>query len=178
MAAFAVVVVAGVLGYRLLGLGFFDAFYMTVITVSTVGFHEVGTPEQIDDSYRAFTVVLLLLGVGTALYTLSVTLETLLESRLSDRFRRRRMDREITTMVDHVVVAGTGGIGQHHRRSDWPRPTGRSVVVSTSTWNASRDVPHHHILGDGTDDEALDAAGVATARPSSPPPTATPTTCT
>lgn len=153
--------VAGVAGYRILGLDVFDAFYMTVITVSTVGFREVGPADEVDRAYQAFTAVLLLCGVGTALYTLSVTLETLLESRLSDRFRRRRMDREIMTMTDHVVVVGYGRLGRTIARR--LAKAERKVVVLDRDPERLVACPHHHILGDGTDDEALAAAGVARA---------------
>lgn len=161
LAAFLAVVCIGTLGYSILGLSLFDAFYMTVVTVSTVGFSELGDPDQIDTAYRVFTVVLLLLGVGTALYTLSVTLETLLESRLTDRYRRRRMTREITDMHDHVIVCGYGRIGR--TVASRLAAAGEDVVIIDFDPDQLAGCPHHHILGDATDDDVLQAAQIATA---------------
>ena len=70
------VFVVGTVGYVLLGFSWLDAVYQTVTTVATVGSREV---EPLDDTGKVFTIFLILLGVGTALYTFSVVLEMLLE---------------------------------------------------------------------------------------------------
>ena len=89
------VFVVGTVGYVVLGFSWLDALYQTVTTVATVGFREV---QPLDTAGKVFTVVLILVGVGTALYTFSVVLETLLEGHLSQLFGRRRMDRKIAAM--------------------------------------------------------------------------------
>ena len=72
------VLVAGTAGYLLIGLDFMDALYQTVITVSTVGYREVG---DVDTDYQLFTIALIMLGAGSVLYTIGVLLETLVEGR-------------------------------------------------------------------------------------------------
>lgn len=86
------VLIVGTVGYMLLGLDAFDAVYQTVITVSTVGYRELGI---VDREYEVFTIFLILFGTGTVLYTLGVLLETLFEGQLNDQFRRQRMQRKI-----------------------------------------------------------------------------------
>ena len=95
------VVVAGTIGYIALGFGVLNALYQTVTTVTTVGFREV---EPLSSAGKVFTIVLIGFGVGTALYTLSVIIEGLIEGQLPEVFGRRRMERRISGMRDHVVV--------------------------------------------------------------------------
>jgi voltage-gated potassium channel len=81
----ACVLVLGTAGYVVLGFSVLDAVYQTVTTVATVGFREV---RPLDDAGKVFTIVLILVGVGTSLYTFGVVLETLLEGQLSRLFGR------------------------------------------------------------------------------------------
>jgi voltage-gated potassium channel len=152
--ALGMVTVAGTIGYLLLGLGLLDALYQTVTTVSTVGFREVGESTR---AWKAFTIVLILVGAGTVLYTLTVTLETLIEGRVTDHFRSRRMVREIEQMSNHVVVCGWGRIGR--RAADDLRAAGREVVVIDRD-DRVRQCPHSYVQGDATDDDVLVAAGL------------------
>ena len=92
VAAFAAVIAVGTVGYLLLGFTPLDALYQTVTTVSTVGFREV---EPLDGVGKVFTIVLILLGVGTALFTLGALVEALVEGQLRAMVGRRRMDKRI-----------------------------------------------------------------------------------
>lgn len=103
------VVVVGTVGYVVLGFAPIDALYQTVTTVSTVGFREV---RPLSTAGMVFTIVLILFGVGAALYTFSVLIETLLEGRLQDLLGRRRMERNIESLRDHLVICGWGRVGQ------------------------------------------------------------------
>jgi voltage-gated potassium channel len=109
VAALVAVMVGGTIGYVTLGFTLLDAVYQTVTTVTTVGFREV---QPLSSAGKIFTIVLIVLGVGTALYTLGVVIETVLEGQLPEVFGRRRMDRKITGMSDHVVVCGWGRVGK------------------------------------------------------------------
>ena len=150
----ALVVVVGTIGYVLLGLSLLDALYQTVTTVSTVGFREVG---ESTGPWKIFTMALILVGAGTVLYTLTVTLETLIEGRLTDHFRSRRMTREIDQMSDHVVVCGWGRIG---RRAVADLSAAGRIVVVVDRDEAVRDAPVPFVVGDATDDAVLAAAGL------------------
>ncbi len=153
LAGFAAVIVMGTGGYLVLGLGLLDAVYQTVVTVSTVGYREIG---EVGDRYQIFTVLLILFGTGTALYTLSVLLETLFEGRLNDQFRRRRMQNEIDRLRGHVVLCGYGQVG-------------RAILAELD--RAERDVViidrveldpelRFVVTGEATEDEVLTRAGL------------------
>jgi voltage-gated potassium channel len=151
----ALIIVGGTVGYVLLGLGFLDALYQTVTTISTVGFREV---EPFDEGAKIFTIVLVLAGVGTALYTLSVLIETLVEGRVTDLFGRRRMQRRINELRGHVVVCGWGRVGR--TIASFVEGAGREVVVVDRDPDRVAKVPHPVVEGDATDDVILKAAGL------------------
>jgi len=147
----------GTCGYVLVGLGPFDAFYQTAITVSTVGYREVGPPDEIDHAYRVFTLMLVLVGATSLVYTASVLLETLVEGSLDNGFRRRRMQRQIDKLTDHVIVAGWGRVGRSI--AGYARRHGIDVVVvEEDAGEAPDDLPI--VIGDATEDETLLAAGI------------------
>lgn len=147
----------GTVGYWMLGLGPLDALYQTVITVSTVGYREVGQ-EDPSQAYRLFTIFMVVSGVGTALYTLGVLLETLIEGRLTDQIGRRRMERNIAAMRGHVIVAGWGRVGRTITRDI--ASSGRDVVVIDIDDDRLGDVPVPYVSGDATDDAVLSAANI------------------
>ena len=157
--AFALVVVAGTVGYVLFGFPLLDALYQTVTTVTTVGFREV---RSFDARLKAFTIALILVGVGTALYTFGVLLEALVEGQLRDMFGRRRMDREIAKMSGHVIVCGWGRVG--HSIASFVQASGHDVVVVDRDPERYEQVPYPRVLGDVTDDATLLAAGIERAR--------------
>jgi voltage-gated potassium channel len=157
--ALALVVVAGTVGYVLFGFPLLDALYQTVTTVTTVGFREV---RSFDARLKAFTIALILVGVGTALYTFGVLLEALVEGQLRDMFGRRRMDREIAKMSGHVIVCGWGRVG--HSIASFVQASGHDVVVVDRDPERYEQVPYPRVLGDVTDDATLLAAGIERAR--------------
>jgi voltage-gated potassium channel len=157
----AVALLSGVLavgtgGYLALGLSPLDALYQSVTTVLTVGFREVGEPTA---AFRWFTIVLLLVGVGTVLYALGVLFEALVEGRISEQFERRRMERELAELRDHVVVCGWGRVGQAIGAA-LARGDGTPVVVIERDAVLAGAVPRLFVDGDATDDGVLRRAGV------------------
>ena len=159
LAALAFVMVAGTVGYLVLGFGFLDALYQTVTTVTTVGFREV---EPLTATGKVFTIALIVVGVGIALYTLGVIIETLLEGQLPEVFGRRRMERKITGMSEHVVVCGWGRVGRAIAR-DLVAMRASPVVVDNDPIRVE-NIQYPAVLGDATDDDVLDRAGVRRAR--------------
>ncbi len=139
----------------MLGLGWLDALYQTVTTVATVGFREYG---EVDAAWKAFTLVLIVTGVGTALYTLGALLEDLVEGRVSDRFGRRRMERRISALGGHVVVCGSGRVGR--TAIDHLRGAGHELVVVDRDAVRAGSTGVAHVVGDATDDSVLVAAGL------------------
>lgn len=151
------ILIIGSVGYSVLGLDPLDAAYQTVITISTVGYRELG---DVDGSYQVFTMLLILFGTGTSLYTLGVLLETLFEGRLDDQFRRRRMQREIDGLSGHAIVCGHGQVGRaiigELRRS------GQAVVVVDRRLEITADDPGLLVvIGEATEDSVIEQAGLA-----------------
>ena len=153
------VFVLGTVGYVILGFSVLDAVYQTVTTVATVGFREV---QPLDDVGKVFTIVLILVGVGTALYTFSVVLETLFEGHLRALFGRRRMERQIETMHGHVIVCGWGRVGRAIAEELTAANTDLVVIDLEPTRVAEATLPA--IVGDATEDRVLEAAGLLRAR--------------
>ena len=124
LAALVGVTVFGTVGYLLLGFTLLEALYQTVTTVATVGFREVrplGTAGQL------FTIVLILLGVGTALYTFGVLMEAVIEGHLTHHIERRRMDTRIAALRGHVVICGYGRVGAS--AAEFLHAGGHQIVV-------------------------------------------------
>ena len=154
LGVFALVIAGGTFGYRQLGLTAGEALYQTVITVTTVGYQEVGT---VTDSYRVFTILLIVFGTGTALYTLGVLIESLFEGRLDDQIRRRRMQKKIDRLSGHVVLCGFGQVGRSIHRE--LAAAGRSVAVVDRRELDDEGLPRS-VVGEATDDSVLMAAGL------------------
>jgi voltage-gated potassium channel len=154
------VVVAGTVGYVLLGFSVLDALYQTVTTVATVGFREV---EEFGNAEKVFTLVLITVGVGTVIYTFTMVVEMAVEGHLGALLGRTRMDRRIASLHDHVVVCGLGRVGRAIARD--MLDAGRTVVVVdhdeariAATVEVAPEVLH--VLGDATHDATLHAAGI------------------
>ena len=105
----AVVLVAGTLGYIFIERwSLLDAAYMTVITVGTVGFREV---HQLSDAGRAFTIGLILFGVGAIGFAFATIVDFLVEGHLRGFLEERRMSKLLTGLEGHHIVAGMGRVG-------------------------------------------------------------------
>ena len=157
--ALVLVVVVGTVGYLLLGFGLLDALYQTVTTISTVGFREV---EPLNSVGKVFTMGLILTGVGTALFTFTEFLELLIEGHVRDLFGRRRMERQIEKMRDHIILCGWGRVGR--AIAGYISATGQDLVVIDHDRERVEQQPHPYVLGDVTEDGVLQAAGVERAR--------------
>jgi voltage-gated potassium channel len=153
--AFALVLVAGTVGYAILGFSLLDALFQTVVNVTTVG---LGPLRPLHTAGKLFTIVLVLVGVGTALYTFSAVLEVLIEGHMRDLMRRRRMDRDIGRMKGHVVVCGWGRVGREVAR--FLAASGRQVVVVDRSAERLSEVPYPTVHGDVTEDRTLEEAGI------------------
>ena len=145
----------GTIGYLFFGFGLLNAIYQAVITVTTVGFN---SPHQLDNGSKVFTIVLILVGVGTALYAFSTVLEVLFEGQMRELVRSRKMEREVARMSGHVIVCGWGRVGREVAR--FLTNAQRVIVVIDRDPERVRDVPFASVHGDVTDDETLLKAGI------------------
>jgi voltage-gated potassium channel len=109
IALLASVIAGGTVGYVIVeGWTVWDAFYMTVITVTTVGYREV---HDLSRTGQAFTILLLLGGVGAALYTFTLLATVIVEGGLPKRLQGRRHARMLESVRDHFIICGYGRIG-------------------------------------------------------------------
>lgn len=157
LALLTAVVLVGALWYWLVeGFSLVNAVYQTVMTVTTVGFAEV---EPLGSRGRIFTMVLIVVGVGVALYAIVGLIEDILEHQLG-RWGRKRMERQIDRVREHVVLCGFGRVG----RGIVPMIEGRSPVVvidhDPARIGRAQDAGLLAVEGDATDDDVLRAAGL------------------
>lgn len=106
--------------------------------------------------------MLILVGVGTALYTFGVLLEALIEGHLHQHLERRRMDRDIRRMTDHVIICGWGRVGR--ASAQYLTATRQQIVVNDRNPDRLERIEHATVVGDVTDDDVLAAAGITRAR--------------
>jgi voltage-gated potassium channel len=107
--ALLLIVVVGTLGFRWLeGFGYFESFYLTVITLSTVGYGDIYAYTW---QGRLFTIILIIFGVGTMFYAGYLLAETMLEGHIRDIMGKGRMLKMIKNIQNHHIICGCGRIG-------------------------------------------------------------------
>lgn len=165
MAAIALVAVTavGTAGYMLIeGMPFIDAIFMTVTTMSTVGYREV---QELHTAGRVFTMLLIVCGVGTTLYLLTIVAETLLEGHLQDFWGKARMQRNIDELSGHVVVCGYGRFGRAVCDELARQDVERVIIDSDPGVEGELHAAGaSYVLGSALSDDVLERAGVARAR--------------
>jgi voltage-gated potassium channel len=157
--------VIGTVGYHHIGrptASWIDSFYMTYITVATIGYGEV-----IDLSShpggRLFTVAIAFLGIGTMTYMFSTFVALLLESDLNAALKRKRMEKDIAKLSGHYIVCGIGRVGTNVANE--LVKTNRTLVAIEQDRKALDEWLEHHpqtlfLHDDAADDDALITAGV------------------
>jgi len=154
----------GTAGYMVLQPGWrlLDALYMTVITLTTVGFREV---QPLDDAGRVWTMILSLAGVGLIFGSVGIVAEYLVVEATSGRREARRMTDAVNKLSGHYILCGFGRVGQTVARE--LVHAGRKVVVidilAESLARARRE-GFLEVEGDATEEATLRAAGIERAR--------------
>ncbi len=153
----------GVLGYMTItDMGFLDAFYMTVTTLSTVGFREV---VPLTPAGQLFTIALIVSGLGVVFYSASLVAGDVIEGRPRRVIGRRRVQRQIEQLADHYIVCGFGRMGRIVCKELAAKPV--PFVVVDKDPDAVRHIEEERYLyvdGDATEDEVLVQAGIERAR--------------
>ena len=161
----------GAAGFWTLGHGrwtFGDCLYMTVITLSTVGFAELGHMADVPGA-RVLTVGLIVSGVGALAYVQGNLTALLVEGAIGNAWRRNRMRKQISVQSGHIVVAGCGSTGKHVIEELIATKT-PFVVIDIDQAHLDRisgdfmDGKMLYVTGDATDDHVLIAAGIRSAR--------------
>ena len=159
LAALACVAALGTVGFHLIeGWSLSDALYMTVMTVTTVGY---GPPKELSPAGRDFATVFMVIGVGTAGYLLSTAVQSLVRSEILSAYGERRRAREMGKLRDHYIICGAGRVGTRIVREMRLAGVPFVVVESNALLAGELGLPDTQVLiRDATLDETLEEAGV------------------
>ena len=164
LTAILLVVMTGSIGYFILFGGnesFIDCAYMTIISLTTVGYGEIieitgNVPAQI------FTMILITFGMGIILYGISTLTALIIEGELTGILRKEKMEKQIKKLKNHYIVCGGGTTG-HHVIAELVRNKELVVLIEQNEDNIERCraiIDLFYVKGDATDDENLMAAGM------------------
>jgi voltage-gated potassium channel len=170
--AILVVIIGGGIGYYLIGDGRWtlsDCLYMTVITITTVGYDEVLHGMNTVHYARMFTVILLVFGTGTIVFFASTITAFIIEGDLRNVLFASKLKKRIKRMKDHVVVCGAGSTGRNVIEE--LIKTGVSVIAIDTREeelkaiaDAHPDASYSYIVGDATDDDVIAQVNINGAR--------------
>ena len=157
------ILVGGTIGYRVIeGWSFIDSLYMTVITISTVGYGEI---HPLSTAGRVFSIFLILSGVGTAFYILTTLVQYIIEGEFGIRIGRQRMEAKIKRMSNHFILCGHGRVGEAIAYV-LSQQGAKFVVIDRNeeSINKAQEADCLTILGDATKDDVLRKARIDSAR--------------
>lgn len=157
-----VVLAAGTLGFQIVeGWSMFDSFYMTLITLTTVGYEEV---HPLSFNGRVFASILMLAGVTTILASITILGDMMLKLELADTFGRRRRKKMLKRLSGHYIVCGAGRVGRGVVR-ELKRSNAKIVLIESdptrAKWGMEQEVPT--LVADATQDVTLHNASIETA---------------
>jgi voltage-gated potassium channel len=163
VAALAVAILLGTVGFSLIeGLSLLNSLYLTVQTITTVGFGDV---ELKTAGGRLFAVAFMLGSVSAVAYLLSTAVQSIIESELIATFGQRRRSRKMSKLHNHYIVCGAGRVGSHLIRQ--MQRAGETFVVIENDAYKAQELSEHKVLvlqRDATIEETLHDAGVGHAR--------------
>ncbi|HYL60048.1 MAG TPA: potassium channel protein [Candidatus Acidoferrales bacterium] len=163
VAGIVLLLAVGTAGYMAIeGMSLLDALFMSVITISTVGFEEV---QPLGPSGKVFTIVLIVTGVGTAFYLLAVAAELLIEGQLREFIGSSTMQRKIHQLEGHVIVCGFGRFGRVVTEELLRHRVEVVVIDPDATLEAElAKIGALHVTASALDDAVLEDAGIRAAR--------------
>jgi voltage-gated potassium channel len=159
----AFVLTIGIVGFIIISEdSFVDALYMTIITMSTVGF---GTLHELNQSEKIFTIVLIILSIGVYVYSITVLTEYLAHDNFFQLLKNKKMQQKIQKLQNHTIVCGYGRNGRQavEKLQKFKMP----CVVIEKNKEILEELDRNNILfieGDATSDEALDNAAIGNAK--------------
>ncbi|MDI3517199.1 MAG: voltage-gated potassium channel [Thermotogota bacterium] len=163
----AIVFISGTLGYVVIeGWNILESFFMTLITISTVGY---GIVRELSPAGTIFTMILIVAGISVVLNALSNLAAFIVEGEILEVYRRRKMMKDISKLKDHHVVVGLGKVGRYVA-SELARAGEPVVVIDESEETIQNFMEEEElarllwVCGDATDENVLARANVANAR--------------
>ena len=172
LGAIAIVVAGGGIGYYLIGHGKWplsDCLYMTMITITTVGYAEVLPGMDTTEYARGFTVVLLMFGTGTIVFFASTITAFIIEGDLKNALFANKLKKRIKKMKDHIIVCGAGSTGRNVIEE--LIATGVPVIAIDTREAELKEISDlnpkaafSYIAGDATDDDVMNQTNLPGAR--------------
>ena len=156
--------VLGAVGYSMVeGWSYLDSFYMTVITLSTVGY---GEPHPLSTAGRVYTMILIVISFGIVGYVATNLVSFIMEGELREIIQGKKMDKKIAKMSNHIIVCGGGNTGRYIAEEFIKTETEflileRELTVIESLFELGQI---HYIHGDATEDSILKLAGIERAK--------------
>lgn len=158
-----VVILGGCMGFHFIeGWTWFDAFYMTLTTMTTIGYGEIHPLSHTGRVFNSFLIVFAVLSVG---FTIASVSQALLEFEFGKVVGRRRMERELAKLTGHYIICGAGRVGRTVARE--LRARGQSVVFieknpDRAEWANNEKIPV--VLGSASSEESLKRAHIEAAK--------------
>jgi voltage-gated potassium channel len=158
----ALILLVGTTGYMLIeGWAVLESLYMTVITLSTVGYGEV---QELSLGGKIFTIFLIFLGLITFVYAASALGELLIEGQLLSIVGRRKMGKKVKRMKDHIILCGFGRVGRQVAQIFAERKVPFIIVEKDPRLLEGIDKSGHvYLAGSAAEDEVLQQAGISKA---------------
>jgi voltage-gated potassium channel len=161
----AIVVIGGTIGYTLIEhLPFNEALYMTIITISTVGFQEV---KPLGVAGRIFTIVLILSGVVLIATGANLIFTSIIKGTFGEVFRRQGMEKKLNKIKEHFIICGLGAVGEDIIQ-EFASAGEPFVLIDKEKDTLNKLVKENpdvlYVLGDATEDEVLKCAGIDRAK--------------
>lgn len=165
---FILILLVGTIGYKIIKpeISLFDGFYMTVITVSTIGFSEIIDFHN-NIPGRVFTVFIAFVGIGLLTYLFTNVAALVIEGEINQRLKKRRMEKLANKLKNHYIICGVGSVGENI--ADELYKTHRDFIFADidgdrigELWKKYKNVPG--LTGDCTQDDFLNALGVKQAK--------------
>ena len=159
------VIFGGTAGYQIIeGWTFIEALYMTIITISTVGFKEVG---QLSNGGRIFTIFLILGGIVVITSGISLIFSSIIEGTFGEIIRRQRMEKKLAKIRNHFIICGFGAVGEDVV-NEFIRENKPFVLIEKDKLildKVLKEFPDTiYVFGDATDDEILKNAQIEKAK--------------
>lgn len=162
--ALIVISIIGIIGYSLIeGYRFVDAVYMTVITMSTVGFETVG---ELSHNGKIFSVFLIVLSAGTFLYAVTAITAFVVEGEVQSLFNRYKAGKKVSKLANHIIICGLGRNGRETAMELIRQ--GQAFVIIEADEDVIQEFRSHHdvlfVQGDATNEEVLQRANIHNAK--------------
>ena len=156
------ILLIGTFGYHVIdGYGYFNAFYMTVITIASVGYGEI---EPLSTAGRVFTSFLIMFSLGTFAYAIGLFTKYVVEGEIKQYWSHKKLKRMLDKLSDHIIICGYGRNG-HQAATVLHKHNKRFVVIEKNAGNYSPGKYKDVVLeGDATSDEVLISAGIHRAK--------------